>query len=53
MRIAQGYATTSDNARGVTYARVLAGDGFVANPGQVAATGLRCVFDMTEPEQAS
>lgn len=52
MRIARDYTITVEHARGVTYARVLAGDGSVAARGQVAATGETCVFAeiATEPE---
>lgn len=52
MRIARDHTITTENSRGVTCARVLAGDGSVAARGQVAVTGETCVFDMieTEPE---
>lgn len=52
IRIARDYTITAEHARGVTCARVLAGDGSVAARGQVAVTGETCVFDMieTEPE---
>jgi predicted GNAT family acetyltransferase len=50
MRIPRDYTVTVENARGVTCARVLAGDGSVAARGQSVTIGETCVFDMIETE---
>jgi predicted GNAT family acetyltransferase len=52
MHIAGDYRVTVEHACGVTYARVITGDGSIAARGQVAVTGETCVFDQigTAPE---
>jgi GNAT superfamily N-acetyltransferase len=52
MHIAGGYRVALERACGVTCARVITGDGYIAARGQVAVTGETCVFDqiLTKPE---